>query len=251
MITLKGQNEGFSSVYKILTNQKIYKIYNQLSFASYHRRKLSDFRKIYDQTYKLNLSPRHKVISKNIIEIDELNSDHQLTIKKLFNDEKLLKVFLAQTRKINSIDKRIVKESLLNEIYSYIYHNPKYYKINQKIHQLKKYLKTYPQDFVCHGDLHLKNIYLKKNKIFFLDWDYCVLSSRGYDLAMFAYLEKLNEKQVHKLSIYSKISVKEIFHYLPICHLLDYLYLTIVSGRNDKKLKKLELEVDKFISNIL
>ena len=91
MITLKGQNEGFSSVYKILTNQKVYKIYNQLSFASYHRRKLSDFRKIYDQTYKLNLSPRHKVISKNIIEIDELNSDHQLTIKKLFNDEKLLK----------------------------------------------------------------------------------------------------------------------------------------------------------------
>lgn len=251
MITLKGQNEGFSSVYKILTNQKVYKIYNQLSFASYRRRKLSDFRKIYDQTYKLNLSPRHKVISKNIIEIDELNSDHQLTIKKLFNDEKLLKIFLAQTRKINSIDKRIVKESLLNEIYSYIYHNPKYYKINQKIYQLKKYLKTYPQDFVCHGDLHLKNIYLKKNKIFFLDWDYCVLSSRGYDLAMFAYLEKLNEKQVHKLSIYSKISVKEIFHYLPICHLLDYLYLTIVSGRNDKKVKKLELEVDKFISNIL
>ena len=68
---------------------------------------------------------------------------------------------------------------------------------------------------------------------------------------MFAYLEKLNEKQVHKLSIYSKISVKEIFHYLPICHLLDYLYLTIVSGRNDKKVKRLELEVDKFISNIL
>src|SRR6056300_1737295 len=123
MITLKGQNEGFSSVYKILTNQKVYKIYNH--------------------TYKLNLSPRYKVISKNIIEIDELNSDHQLTIKKLFNDEKLLKIFLAQTRKIKSIDKRIVKESLLNEIYSYIYHNPKYYKINQKIHLLKKYLKTY------------------------------------------------------------------------------------------------------------
>jgi hypothetical protein len=105
--------KGFSSVYKILTNQKVYKIYNQLSFASYHRRKLSDFRKIYDQTYKLNLSPRHKVISKNIIEIDELNSDHQLTIKKLFNDEKLLKIFLAQTRKINSIDRRIIKRKLI------------------------------------------------------------------------------------------------------------------------------------------
>lgn len=251
MIILKSQKEGFSSVYKILTNQKVYKIYNQSSFACYHRRKLSDFKKIYDQVYKLNLSPRHIVISKNIIEIDELNSDHQLTIKKLFNDEKLLKIFLSQTRKINSIDKRIVKKNLLNEIYSYIYHNPKYYKINKKIHQLEKYLKTYPQDFACHGDLHLKNIYLKKDKIFFLDWDYCVLSSQGYDLAMFAYLEKLNEKQVHKLSIYSKISVKEIFHYLPICHLLDYLYLTIVSGRNDEKMKKLELEVDKFISNIL
>jgi len=26
-----------------------------------------------------------------------------------------------------------------------------------------------------------------------LDWDYFILSSSGYDLAMFAYLENLNE----------------------------------------------------------
>jgi hypothetical protein len=71
-----------------------------------------------------------------------------------------------------------------------------------------------------------KYILKRKIRFFFLDWDYCVLSSRGYELATFAYLEKLNEKQIHKLSIYSKISVKEISHYLPICHLLDYLYLS-------------------------
>ena len=70
-------------------------------------------------------------------------------------DEKLLKIFLAQTRKINSIDKRIVKESLLNEIYSYIYHNPKYYKINQKS-PIKKISKNLSSRFCCHGDLHLK-----------------------------------------------------------------------------------------------
>ena len=29
MLSLKGKNNGFSSIYKILTNQKIYKIYNK------------------------------------------------------------------------------------------------------------------------------------------------------------------------------------------------------------------------------
>ena len=34
MIGLKDTNEGFSSVYKILTDQKIYKIYNQRAFLN-------------------------------------------------------------------------------------------------------------------------------------------------------------------------------------------------------------------------
>ena len=37
MLRLKGKNKGFSSVYKILTNQKIYKIYNKTAFSIYFR----------------------------------------------------------------------------------------------------------------------------------------------------------------------------------------------------------------------
>ena len=68
---------------------------------------------------------------------------------------------------------------------------------------------------------------------------------------MFAYLEKLNEKQINKLSIYSKISLREISHYLPICQLLDYLYLSTISKKNDKKIRSLKIEVEKFILNNL
>jgi len=251
MITLKDQNEGFSSVYKILTNQKIYKVYNQSSFTKFHRRRLSNFKIIYNETYKLKLSPKHKIISNSIIEIDELKTDPKFSINKLLNEEKLLKNFLAQIRKVNSIDRRIIKRNLIDEIYNYVNNNSKHQKIYLKIDKLQKYLKTYRQDIVCHGDLHLKNIYLKEKRIFFLDWDYCVISSPGYELAMFAYLEKLNGKQINKLSIYSKISLREISHYLPICQLLDYLYLSTISKKNDKKIRSLKIEVEKFILNNL
>ena len=84
-----------------------------------------------------------------------------------------------------------------------------------------------------------------------MDWDYFILSSSGYDLAMFAYLENLNEKQINKLSLYSKVSMEEINHYLPICQLLDYLYLSLIHKKDNEQVKKLKLKVNKFISNNL
>ena len=78
-----------------------------------------------------------------------------------------------------------------------------------------------------------------------------MLSSSGYDLAMFAYLEKLNKKQIEKISLYSKVSLEEIYHYLPICELLDYLYLSTTYKKNNEAVKKLKLKVDKFILNNL
>ena len=53
MIGLKDKKEGFSSVYKILTDQKIYKIYNQVAFSKYFRDKLSKFKRLYDELYKI------------------------------------------------------------------------------------------------------------------------------------------------------------------------------------------------------
>ena len=251
MIELKHKNEGFSSVYKILTNQKIYKIYNYIAFSEYFRVRLIKFRKLYDEIYKLKLSVYHKVISNSIIEIEEIESDQKLTIKKLFNSEKLLKNFLKQTNKIGFINRKISSKKIIHEIENYTKDNPKHQKINIKINELKNYLNIYRQNKICHGDLHLGNIIINKNKFFFLDWDYYVLSSSGYDLAMFAYLEKLNKKQIEKISLYSKVSLEEIYHYLPICELLDYLYLSTTYKKNNEAVKKLKLKVDKFILNNL
>ena len=251
MIELKNKNGGFSSVYKILTNQKIYKIYNYIAFSEYFRVRLIKFRKLYDEIYKLKLSVNHKVISNSIIEIEEIESDQKLTIKKLFNSEKLLKNFLKQTNKIGFINQKISSKKIIHEIENYTKDNPKHQKINIKINELKNYLNAYRQNKICHGDLHLGNIIINKNKFFFLDWDYFVLSSYGYDLAMFAYLEKLSKRQIVKISLYSKVSLEEIYHYLPICQLLDYLYLSTTYKKNNKTVKKLKLKVDKFISSNL
>ena len=251
MIELKNKNGGFSSVYKILTNQKIYKIYNYIAFSEYFRVRLIKFRKLYDEIYKLKLSIYHKVISNSIIEIEEIESDQKLTIKKLFNSEKLLKNFLKQTNKIGFINQKISSKKIIHEIENYTKDNPQHQKINIKINELKNYLNAYRQNKICHGDLHLGNIIINKNKFFFLDWDYFVLSSYGYDLAMFAYLEKLSKRQIVKISLYSKVSLEEIYHYLPICQLLDYLYLSTTYKKNNKTVKKLKLKVDKFISSNL
>ena len=251
MIELKNKNEGFSSVYKILTDHKIYKIYNYIAFSEYFRFRLIKFIKLYDEIYKLKLSVNHKVISNSIIEIEEIESDQKLTIKKLFNSEKLLKNFLKQTNKIGFINQKISSKKIIHEIENYTKDNPQHQKIDIKINELKNYLNAYRQNKICHGDLHLGNIFINKNKFFFLDWDYFVLSSYGYDLAMFAYLEKLSKRQIVKISLYSKVSLEEIYHYLPICQLLDYLYLSTTYKKNNKTVKKLKLKVDKFISSNL
>ena len=251
MLSLKGKNNGFSSIYKILTNQKIYKIYNKIAFSKYFRDRQSEFKKLFTEVHNLKLSVNHKVISKNIIEIDELKSDQNLSIRRLFNNNKLLKNFLKQIKKINSINKKVSSRKIINEIDNYVKHNSRHQKINNKIGKLKKYIEVYDQNKICHGDLHLENIFIKKNRFLFLDWDYFILSSSGYDIAMFAYLENLNEKQINKLSLYSQVSMEEINHYLPICQLLEYLYLSLIHKKDNEQMKKLQLKVYKFISNNL
>ena len=111
--------------------------------------------------------------------------------------------------------------------------------------KLKKYINRYPQNKVCHGDIHFGNLLASKEKYYLLDWDYSLISCLGYDIAMFAYLEKLNQKQIEILSDTFKISISEIKHYLPICVLLDCLYQNVLFKRINRKLIK---KVTKFRS---
>ena len=70
----------------------------------------------------------------------------------------------------------------------------------------------------------------------------------GYEIAMFAYLERLNQIQIKTLSEIFEVSINEIRHYLPICILLDYLYQNVLFNNINKKLIN---EITKFIEDIL
>ena len=125
MIGLKDKKEGFSSVYKILTNQKVYKIYNQVAFSKYFRDNLLKFKRLYDELCKLKLSVKHKVISKSIIEIEELESDQKITIKKLFNNDDLKQIKLHQNIVVEDLDKEI-DEKLFYTLFNIIDQDNKY-----------------------------------------------------------------------------------------------------------------------------
>ena len=64
---------------------------------------------------------------------------------------------------------------------------------------------------------------------------------------MFAYLEKLNPKEIKTLSEIFEISITEIMHYYPVCILLDFLYQNVLFKNINKKLLN---ETTKFIEDI-
>jgi 5-methylthioribose kinase len=67
-----------------------------------------------------------------------------------------------QIKKINSINKKVSSRKIINEIDNYVRHSSRHQKINDKIGKLKKYIEVYDQNKICHGDLHLENIFIKK-----------------------------------------------------------------------------------------
>ena len=255
MINFESKKASFSKVYKIKIQNynKIVKIYNRSAFSDFFREDLQKTLKFYKSLNNLKISPFHKVLSKHIIEIDEVESDFILNKKKFFKNKRLLVQFKDHIELMNGINKSLIDKKLIDEIKKYLYviNSNKIIKINIK--KLENYINKYPQNRVCHGDIHFKNLIVSKHNLLLLDWDYIVISSLGYDLAMFAYLEKLNKKQKIYLSQMFKISTDEIDHYTPICELLDYLYqkvlyqLNLIKNINNSLIKRNK----DFISNTL
>jgi thiamine kinase-like enzyme len=187
-------------------------------------------------------------VSDHIIEIDEIKNDIQLNKKELFFDKDKLKKFRDRVLLIQKIDKKTLKKDLTSEIKRYLIYTETPKIIRNNFKKLEKYINRYPQNKVCHGDIHFGNLLASKEKYYLLDWDYSLISCLGYDIAMFAYLEKLNQNQIEILSDTFKISISEIKHYLPICVLLDCLYQNILFKKINRKLIK---EVSKFIEDTL
>jgi thiamine kinase-like enzyme len=250
MIEIKRKNGGFTSLYKIEIKKykKIIKIYNQTAFSSFFRTNLNKTKPFYKSLNNIGISPRYRVVSDHIIEIDEIENDIQLNKKELFFDKDKLKKFRDRVLLIQKIDKKTLKKDLTSEIKRYLIYTETPKIIRNNFKKLKKYINRYPQNKVCHGDIHFGNLLASKEKYYLLDWDYSLISCLGYDIAMFAYLEKLNQKQIEILSDTFKISISEIKHYLPICVLLDCLYQNILFKKINRKLIK---EVSKFIEDTL
>ena len=250
MIEIKRKNGGFTSLYKIEIKKykKIIKIYNQTAFSSFFRTNLNKTIPFYKSLNNIGISPRYRVVSDHIIEIDEIENDIQLNKKELFFDKDKLKKFRDRVLLIQKIDKKTLKKDLTSEIKRYLIYTETPKIIRNNFKKLEKYINRYPQNKVCHGDIHFGNLLASKEKYYLLDWDYSLISCLGYDIAMFAYLEKLNQKQIEILSDTFKISISEIKHYLPICVLLDCLYQNILFKKINRKLIK---EVSKFIEDTL
>ena len=250
MIKLKRKNGGFTSIYRIeIENyKKIIKIYDQNAFTSFFRTNLNKYKLFYKSLNRIKISPNYKVLSNHIVEIDEIENESHLTKKNLFSDNKKLKKFRDKIRRIQKINKKTLEKNLVSEIKYYLKNKETPKIIGNNIKKLEKYIKLYPQNKVCHGDIHFGNIIISKERLYFLDWDYSLISCTGYEIAMFAYLEKLNPKEIKTLSEIFEISITEIMHYYPVCILLDFLYQNIVFKNINKKLLN---EITKFIEDIL
>ena len=101
--------------------------------------------------------------------------------------------------------------------------------------------------------IHFKNLKLSNNNLYFLDWDYKVISSLSFELAMFSYLEKFNKSQIKIISNLFNISHKEIEYFFAICKILDivYFYISEKRTRNQKFKHKYLNEIKRFIVNNL
>ena len=255
MINLSEINGGFSTIYRLPVDnfEKVIKVINKDAITRFNRNNYYQDNKFYKNLDLLNISPKHKILSKHIIQMDEIISDFEINKDIFFKKKYLLKQFKVKINLLKNLKTSLVKKNLSTEIINY----KRILKLifNEEIddYKLKNYINVFPQDRVCHGDIHFKNLKLSNNNLYFLDWDYKVISSLSFELAMFSYLEKFNKSQIKIISNLLNISYKEIEYFFPICKILDIIYFYISKKRtsNQKFKHKYLNEIKRFIVNNL
>lgn len=230
LITFPSHHKGvFSRSYlgKINKKKAFIKIYEQNMLKMLSMDIGEKHQLVYKIASNLKIIPELLYIDENLI-IQEYIINNKLKKKEFFKD-KNIKVFKKVIGNFNNID--VTKLPKLPKLYEQIINYKKILKKNDFFNTilsnkkyLSKYIDKYTQKYLCHGDLHLNNIIMKKNKIFLIDLDYICISSRGYDIAMLAHLEKLSKKKIKEISYLLEIDINEINHYKPLCMLLDYLW---------------------------
>ena len=219
-------NGVFSKSYlgKIAKKQAFFKIYQKNKTKKFNRNIDRYHQIILKRASELKLTPRLLYSSENIT-INEFIENRNL-VKRQFFKAPYLQSFNKKIKIFHKIEK-----TKIPTLYSQIIDYKKTLKKNNFLkiilnheEDISKYINLYKQENLCHGDLHFKNMILSKKNIYFIDLDYICVSSRGYDIAVLAYQEKLSLKKIKELSFHLEIDINEIKHYEPICLLLDYLW---------------------------
>jgi len=251
MININIKNQGFSSIYRTRVGNKIkiYKIYNDIAFSSFQRTNNQNNLNFYQKINKLKISANHKVLSKHILEMNEISKDYYLTKRLFFKNITIQNQLKNKLQILKSLNLELVDNTLIEEINNYLPFIKSLISSRKKLYKLKDYIDVYPQNRICHGDLHLSNLLISQKKLFLLDWDYRVKSCLGFDLAMFSYLENFNKVQINQISKVFNLSVKEINHYIPICMILDFAYQKIL--KKNKKKSKLDNNLKENIINFI
>ena len=202
------------------------------------------FLKIYQKNktkiFNRNINRHHQIVLKKASELKLtpklLYSNENIIIQEFIENKNLVKRQFFKAPYLQSFKKKIkvfhkIEKTRIPTLYSQIIDYKKTLKKNNFLkiilnhaEDINRYINLYKQENLCHGDLHFKNMILGKKSIYFIDLDYICVSSRGYDIAMLAYQEKLTLKKIKKLSTHLEIDIHEINHYKPICLLLDYLW---------------------------
>ena len=249
MLLEQLKNNSFSKLYRVYDkgSPKVIKIYKKNQYFDLNcPTPLKSHQKNLNVFFKGQLTVKHQVISDQILKIDLIKGYQQPTINNFFL--KSLKNFQIAFKKIHKlkVKENIVSLSIkVNQHIELLSKEPLFKKFKINSNKVKKYIEAYEQNTFCHGDLHFENIFINKKNCIFIDWDYCTMSTAGYDLAMLCYLENFNKKQIEQLALATNINVKEIEHYIPIAMLLEFFYqlqLSKLSGKslNLKPFKKIK-----------
>lgn len=227
LITFPSHHNGiFSRSYlgKINKKKAFFKIYEQNMLKNFPLNINKKHQSVYKIASNLKIIPKLLYMEKNLI-IQEYVANDNFNVKEFFK-VKNLAIFEKIIKKFNTINGNRLP-NLHSQIINYkktLKKNKFFEEILNNSENIKNYINIYNQGYLCHGDLHFNNIIKKKNKFLLIDLDYICMSSRGYDIAMLAYQEKLSKSKIKELSVNLKIDVDEIYHYKPICLLLDYLW---------------------------
>jgi len=240
MLLEQLKNNSFSKLYRIHDKKgpKFLKIYKKNKYFDLNcPLSLTTHKKNLNTLFKNKLTVGHQIISNQILILDTIKDHKHPNINNFFSiNLKKFSISLKKLQKLKKLkgiislnDKISLSLKILSNEYAL-----KQLKINSQ--KVKNYIGAYEQNTICHGDLHFNNIFTNKTNCIFIDWDYCTISTAGFDLAMLSYLENFNKKQLEILATSNNIKFKEIEHYLPICVLLDFLYQLQISKISRKPL---------------